>query len=1743
MEDRPHKAHRPSKTDKGKGKEKQHGFNEKAFAPKSGRRADRQGRRNVERDQARLHVPLVNRTPDSEPPPVIVAIVGPPGVGKTTLLKSLVRRFTKQTLNDVKGPVTVVSGKKRRLTFIECNNDLNSMIDIGKVADLVLLMIDGSFGFEMETFEFLNILQSHGFPKVIGILTHLDLIKKAATLKTTKKTLKKRFWTEIYQGAKLFYLSGVLNGRYPDTEILNLSRFISVMKFRPLVFRNSHPYLLADRIEDLTPRENVRVSKGKCDRTVTVYGYVRGTNLRMGNKVHIPGVGDLDIKSVEMLGDPCPLPDADSEKRRKLSEKKKLLIHAPMSDVGGVVYDKDAVYINICADFLVSVPQGEGEQMVMDLQEAGVTLEDGVAQSHIKLFESSSRHLTVEEESTEEDDESGNSDEEEGMNGEEDGDDSGFETESEDEDEDMEPISQGENTGRLQRRNPARTLPVASTSKLQRTEIDYADSDSDLGDEDDLGGRFEMDDEDQLDIPDDDEDAEESSDTEAVPKWKRNLTERAQALGTSSKRNKDWMKLIYSSDLTPEQILAGNDTVHTSEDDNADDDDFFRVKTVSRREEDEDVDRSKELVDSEELKRLEDDEMLDSLRRLFITGASDVPESAEQEDDYEETGGDFEDLEAPSQSVPINTDPEATRAAALAAKKEELKRKFDEQYDDPESSKMDFYTEKKEEISRQLQLNLDEFKDVTAEARALVEGYRPGAYVRIELVDVPCEMIENFDPTYPIVVGGLLATEERFGYVQVRLKRHRWFVKTLKTNDPLIFSLGWRRFQTVPIYSLDDHSIRMRMLKYTPEHMHCFATFYGPVALPNTGFCAFNSLGSEAPGFRVSATGVVLDIDRSVKIVKKIKLTGVPYKIFKNTAFVKDMFTSALEVAKFEGANIRTVSGIRGQVKKGLAKPDGAFRATFEDKVLMSDIIFLRAWYSIQPRKFYNPVTSLLLSNKSSWSGMRLTGQVRRDEGIKTPLNVNSTYKRIERPERRFNPLIVPKKLQAALPYASKPRIMKPQRKETYMSKRAVVMEPEERKAVALLQQMRALRKDQVARRREKKGEKRAERQKKAEKSEERRSEKDKEKKKEVMRAIGKKSAKLDATVSRRRMMAAVKTVPTLDNKPAHKRGPRFKELDALKKQVAKLELKLRTLSVCSLCSQPLPTDSAASMFQKTESSSNSSDAPEDEDDGHLADNFSHLSMDESFYGSASNYSVINTAMKVHEQVTGQPRDSTRTWDAISWWESQQQHPGTDGSSGFPEPDLISSLVALYFAEFHPTMPILHRPSFERSVEEGLHFKNLQFGQLLLAVLATASRYSDDPRVFVDGQTTLSSGWPFFSRISLDWLSAPGLYETQKPSVSHLSYNEENMIDNESNLQHQNSNHGTEHSGKSYMYLDRIICGSTGRPVSIPIEDIDASLPLEVDDESWDDFVQPPTTPSLYTFLTCYVKLLEITVTATRLYSSKKLRRTWLGPEPGQRAIAELDSSLNQCFDSLPSHLQWAPDNASSVNSAFFDQALVLYITHHWTRIAIHRPFIHKDTVLAEPSLATCITAARAVIRATNSWVRSRHSLVPAAVVSPLFVATIVLALEICSNRSVPSYAKDRALVEDGMNIIKVCAARRHSEVRFSGILDQIRIIIDPLQQRDPHGSEIHPPRTTTGYSPLPSLSPIQDYDQGISIEQLLAQTEDLPVLSPAPFLHESGAGVWKAAPTDFNDLAQWDVYLRHYQYPDLDQANYIHQS
>lgn len=54
--------------------------NPKAFTSASGRNAMKAETRRLEKEQRRLHVPLVDRTAGLEPPPILIAVVGPPKV-------------------------------------------------------------------------------------------------------------------------------------------------------------------------------------------------------------------------------------------------------------------------------------------------------------------------------------------------------------------------------------------------------------------------------------------------------------------------------------------------------------------------------------------------------------------------------------------------------------------------------------------------------------------------------------------------------------------------------------------------------------------------------------------------------------------------------------------------------------------------------------------------------------------------------------------------------------------------------------------------------------------------------------------------------------------------------------------------------------------------------------------------------------------------------------------------------------------------------------------------------------------------------------------------------------------------------------------------------------------------------------------------------------------------------------------------------------------------------------------------------------------------------------------------------------------------------------------------------------------------------------------------------------------------------------------------------------------------------
>ncbi|KAJ7164611.1 fungal-specific transcription factor domain-containing protein [Mycena crocata] len=678
---------------------------------------------------------------------------------------------------------------------------------------------------------------------------------------------------------------------------------------------------------------------------------------------------------------------------------------------------------------------------------------------------------------------------------------------------------------------------------------------------------------------------------------------------------------------------------------------------------------------------------------------------------------------------------------------------------------------------------------------------------------------------------------------------------------------------------------------------------------------------------------------------------------------------------------------------------------------------------------------------------------------------------------------------------------------------------------------------------------------------------------------------------------------------PTRKRGPKNRLVEELKQKNSFLEAKLRSLSLCSLCSQPLqrPHPSSTndvSVFSRsnpdtpkssdTEPSAEEDDfAPEEFAPEDLAERFRLFSIDASkskFFGSASSFALVSNAIAVKEKYLGHeappPTRRPDFWQILPW--EKDSYEDRPHSYVYPDSDLISALLELYFANIHPILPILHRTSFERSVAEGLHLTNMSFGTALLATLGLGSRYSDDPRVFVDGRSTLSSGWPFVSQVqTARKLFEPTIYDVQfyclmtlfslgtsAPQAAWLYLGLGIRFLQQRGEHRHKVSKGEFNADEeiwrrafwAFFSLDRLVCTFLGRPSGIQTEDCDVDYPLQIDDQYWDrGCVQPLGKPSLLSYFTCHLRLCEILEKALRrLYASKRMRARmgWTGVEWEQRTVAELDSAMNDFFSSVPSHLRWDPLRTSD---EFFTQSAVLHATFYYIQIIIHRPYILRPTVLAAPSLAICASAARSILHASDIWLNKSRRLPLPFLLNPVFVAGVILTLSVFGTKHTGlalEKNKDLAHVRTAMEIVKFAESRWQASGRLWELLQELQAI----DGRPPKNVLDSGPTNMTTAEPVmdgrevlagfnippqgPSISfsaaNLQDFTgwnglvdsaNAATMERLLAETEELEASNPTTngngwlgdaFIDDEFMSIWTAVPTDLSNVGQWDAYIKN---------------
>ncbi|KAJ7696760.1 fungal-specific transcription factor domain-containing protein, partial [Mycena rosella] len=472
------------------------------------------------------------------------------------------------------------------------------------------------------------------------------------------------------------------------------------------------------------------------------------------------------------------------------------------------------------------------------------------------------------------------------------------------------------------------------------------------------------------------------------------------------------------------------------------------------------------------------------------------------------------------------------------------------------------------------------------------------------------------------------------------------------------------------------------------------------------------------------------------------------------------------------------------------------------------------------------------------------------------------------------------------------------------------------------------------------------------------------------------------------------------------------------------------------------------------------------------------------FYGKSSSVQFIKSAIKrIHGNnsiVVGVQRPefwTAQPWEVLSIETPQQV---------FPESDLVTSLTRIYFEQINSILGILHFPTFCQSVADGLHFRDQQFGAIVLAVCSLASRYSDDPRH--------SCGYKWFRQVRplrASFSPEPSLQQLQLIclSVVYLAGTanaEECWILVGLGLRcaqgagaHHRSGYSRMNPLEAELYKrvfyvlvssDIIMSSFEGRPCITHSMDFDLDLPIDCDEEYWGvpNAVQPPGKPSTSAFVVTYLPLMAILGRIQReVYPLN-------GQSPSSETIAELDSELNKWVDAIPEHLRWDPNQE---NQIFLDQSAALYVaTYHFTnpvlaepssqtaaQMLIHRPFIPapgKESMSSTdfPSLAICANAARSCGHVMDVQTRRGRGLLPIPqVITVLFDCAVVLLINVWAvvgkSRTTERYNRATADVQNCVRVLRLYE-RRWKMRYYSAMLNIGKYTSDRPSLKRPRDTE-----------------------------------------------------------------------------------------
>eukprot|EP01116_Phalansterium_solitarium_P025551 TRINITY_DN9827_c0_g1_i1.p1 TRINITY_DN9827_c0_g1~~TRINITY_DN9827_c0_g1_i1.p1 ORF type:complete len:868 (+),score=304.71 TRINITY_DN9827_c0_g1_i1:66-2669(+) len=243
--------------------------------------------------------------------PKVVGIIGiGEGISLDDATQAILDACEIRTRHSATSATVVLPAWKQRVTLIRAPEDLNGILDLCKVADVLLCVVSGQ-GLSARGERVVSSIKAQGLPTVIGVMQGLKNITNAKLQKQARKDLAQEFETRFADDTRAVALDG-------PQDVTQLIRFMANTRLRAVPWRDARPYVLADRVS-FAPTD---AANPQSAGTLAVSGYLRGGRpLSVNGLVHIPDFGDFQLKQVDEMSDPNPLNvRRDSSRSRKASD-------------------------------------------------------------------------------------------------------------------------------------------------------------------------------------------------------------------------------------------------------------------------------------------------------------------------------------------------------------------------------------------------------------------------------------------------------------------------------------------------------------------------------------------------------------------------------------------------------------------------------------------------------------------------------------------------------------------------------------------------------------------------------------------------------------------------------------------------------------------------------------------------------------------------------------------------------------------------------------------------------------------------------------------------------------------------------------------------------------------------------------------------------------------------------------------------------------------------------------------------------------------------------------------------------------------------------------------------------------------------------------------------------------------------------------------------------------------------------